>query len=65
MTQMNLAMKQKQAHRHRADLRAAGGGEGGRGMDWGFGGQQMQTIIHTVDEQQVLLCSTGIIFSIL
>ena len=51
MTQMNLAMKQKQAHRHRTDLRLPGAGREVEGWIGGLG-QQMQTIIHRVDEQQ-------------
>ena len=51
MAQMNLSTKQ--AHRHREQT--CGGGQDGLGA-WD---QQMQTIIYTMDRQQVLLYSTG------
>lgn len=46
MTQMNLAMKQKQAHRHRADLRLPGAGREVEGWTGGLGSADANYYTH-------------------
>ena len=49
---MNLSMKQKQTQGHREQTGGCQGGGGGRGMEWEFWDQQMQTGIYRMDKQQ-------------
>ena len=48
---MNFSTKRTHGHREQT-CGCQGGGEGGGGMDWEFGDQQMQTIIYRMDRQQ-------------
>ena len=62
-TQVSSPVKQEQTHRHSTDLwegRAAGQSAGLEVWD-----QQMQTIIHRMDKQQVYRMAQGTIFNIL
>ena len=63
VTQVSSPVKQRQTHRHSTDLwegRAAGQSTGLEVWD-----QQMQTIIHRMDKQQVYHMAQGTIFNIL
>ena len=48
---MNLSTKKKQTHGHGEETCGCHGGREGNGMDWDFGGQQMQTIAFGMDKQ--------------